>query len=291
MWQADAEYMIPSQVGDSSVQNGFTGLAFTFRSPLYTGKDWLSADGGKPFFAVLAQGSAHYRQSQVDYIEPDRALTQMRVGITGLMAKGLRHLIMANGSLSLPTASFGFRARSLRLHGSLIWRKLYHNNRLWHTLGITYTPITGKDRLLPVAGIGYTLGNEDQVQLTFPFNASYTHVFSKQFSLILRAQNMGGYHVMTADSNHREDPLRYRFNFPRTGVVGRWYGVRHTVITAEAGMTTGGRVCLDGISATQSPAPYFKLSLQVRFGDRPAAAPIMNFDPGDSGFDPAYIVE
>lgn len=291
MWQADAEYLVPSQVGDSTVQNGFTGLSFTCRTPIYTGKDWLSADGGKPFFAVLAQGSALYRQSQLDYIEPDRALSQLRIGMTGLMAKGLRQLLMANLSLSLPTESFSFRTRALRLHGSLIWRKLYHNNRLWHTLGLSYTPITGKDLILPVAGLGYTLGNEDQIQVTFPFNASYTHLFSKKFSMLVRAQNMGGYHILPADSTNREDPVFYRFNFPRIGVLGRWYGVRHTVITAEAGMTTGGRVQLDGVRDTQLPAPYFRFSLQVRFGNRPAAAPILNFDPGDSGFDPAYLVE
>lgn len=291
MWQADVEYLDPSQVGDTTMENGFTGASFTYRLPLYTGKDWLSADGGKPFFAVLAQGSLHARQSQIDFIEPDRMLTLGRFAVTGLMAKGLRHLYLANLSLSLPTESFSLNLSRLRVHGSFIWRRLYHNNRVWHTLGLTYTPITGKDLPLPVAGVGVKLGNDDQIQITFPFNASYTHLFSRKFSLSVRVQNMGGYNLLNEDSIHTEDPLVYRFRFPRAGLVGRWYTHRHVVITPEVGLTAFNRVGLDGLKFNQTPAPYFKFSIQVRFGVRPSAAPILDFDPGDSGFDPSYIVE
>ncbi|MFM1745504.1 MAG: hypothetical protein RLZZ630_1441 [Bacteroidota bacterium] len=291
MWQADVEYLDPSQVGDTTMENGFTGASFTYRLPLFTGKDWLSADGGKPFYAVLAQGSFHARQSQIDFIEPDRILTLGRVAVTGLMAKGLRHLYLANLSLSLPSESFSFNPTRLRIHGSLIWRRLYHNNRVWHTLGVTYTPITGKDLPLPVAGVGVKLGNDDQVQFTFPFNASYTHIFSRKFSLSARLQNMGGYHLLNEDTIHSEDPLVYRFRFPRAGLVARWYTHRHVLLTPEIGLTAFNRVGLDGLKYDQTPAPYFKFSIQVRFGVRPSAAPILDFDPGDSGFDPAYLVE
>lgn len=291
MWQADVECLEPSQVGDTTMENGFTGASFCYRLPIYTGKDWLSADGGKPFYAVLAQIGATARQSQLDYIEPDRVLTMGRFAVTGLMAKGLRHMFMLNGSLQLPTESFSLNPAALRFNGSFIWRKLYHNNTLWHTLGIAYTNIMGKDLPLPVAGLGIKTGNDDQIQFTFPYNASYTHLFSKNFSLILRFQNMGGYHILKSDSIHQEDPLKYRFNLPRLGLVGRWYTHRHVVITPELGLMTGGKLRLDDIKTTQSPSLYFKFSMQVRFGNRPAAAPILNFDPGDSGFDPSYLVE
>ncbi|MBL7923276.1 MAG: hypothetical protein JNL88_03670 [Bacteroidia bacterium] len=291
MWQADVEYLEPSQVRDTTMENGFTGASFTYRMPLYTGKDWLSADGGKPFFAVLAQASASVRQSQLDFLEPDRLLSLGRIGFTGLMAKGLRNLFMLNIAASLPSESFRFKATHLRPQGSLVWRKLYHNNTFWHTLGILYSPITGRDLPLPILGFGLKLGNDDQLQFTFPFNFSYTHVFSKKFSLIGRVQNMGGYHYLKADSVYREEPLVYRFRYPRLGILARYYTSRHVVITPEIALTGRGRLVLDDYKTYQTNSLFFRISLQVRFGNRPAAAPIMNFDPGDSGYDPAYLVE
>lgn len=291
MWQADVEYMEPSQVKDTTMENGFSGAAFTFRMPLYTGKDWLSADGGKPFFAVIAQGSAAARISQLDFLEPDRYLTLGRFGLSGLMAKGLRNLFMLNLSVSLPSESFSFDPGYLRYGGAFVWRKLYHNNKWWHTLGVTYSPIRGQDLPLPVIGFGVKMGNDDQVQCTFPFNLSYSHLFSKKFSLSARLQNMGGYNYLKPDSIYEESPLLYRFRIPRVGLVGRWYTYRHVVITPEIALTGKGRIAIDDYKTRQSVSLYFRLSVQVRFGNRPAAAPILNFDPGDSGFDPSYLVE
>jgi len=291
MWQADVEYLSPSQVGDTSMENGFTGAAFTWRVPIYTGKDWLAADGGKPLYAVIGQFNASARQSQIDYIAPDRILTLGRLGLTGLMAPRLRNLFLLNLSLALTTESFHVRTGGLRPNGALVWRKLYHNNRWWHTLGVTYTPVWGRDLLLPIAGIGVKLGNDDQFQFTYPFNAAFTHVFNRKTSLTVRLQNMGGYHILQPDSVHSDNPLKYRFNHPRVGLLGRFYTHRHVVITPEIGCTAFNRLELDGIRSKQKPALYFRMSIQVRFGNRPAAAPILNFDPGDFGFDPTYLVE
>ncbi len=290
-WQVEMEYLEPSQVKDTSMENGFAGGSFSFRLPLYTGKDWLSADGGKPFFAILAQGSAAYRISQLDFLEPDRILTLGRAGVTGLMAKGLRNLFMLNLNVSLPSESFAFKPSYLRPGGALVWRKLYHNNTWWHTLGILYSPISGRDLPLPLAGVGVKLGNDDQLQFTFPFNLSYTHIFSRKFSLMARIQNLGGYHYLKADSIYREEPLVYRFRYQRIGLVGRFYTDRHVVITPEIAFVGRGRLSIADYNAGQRPTFFFRISVQVRFGNRPAAAPILNFDPGDSGFDPAYLVE
>jgi hypothetical protein len=291
MWQAELEYMEPSQVKDTSMEHGFSGGTFTFRMPVYTGKDWLSADGGKPFFAVLAQASASARQTQIDYLEPDRWLTMGRLGVTGLMAKGLRHLILANISVMLPSESFQFNPGFLRPNATLIWRKLYHDNKLWHTVGIAYTPILGKEVPLPILGLGLKLGNDDQVQFTFPYNAAYTHLFSRKLSLSARAQMMGGNYFLQPDSIYTEDPLRHRFLIPRLGIVARYYTSRHVVITPEIALTGTGRLRLADDVSRLSSTLFFRISLQVRFGERPAAAPILNFDPGDSGFDPTYLTE
>lgn len=291
MWQADVEYMDPTQVQDTTVVNGFSGMGFTYRLPLFTGKDWLSADGGKPFYALLAQAGATCRQSQLDFLEPDRKLTMARISFTGLMAKGLRNLYLASISLSMPSESFRFSPRYLRPHAALVWRKLYHNNKFWHTLGIMYTPIAGRDLPLPLAGVGLKLGNDDQVQVTFPFNLAYTHRFGRYFSLTGRLQNMGGYHYLRPDRIHPDSPLLYRFRYPRLGVMARIYTLSHVVITPEIALTGRGRLELADERFFQTNALFFRLSVQVRFGKRPTAAPILNFDPGDSGFDPAYLVE
>jgi len=291
MWQADTEYLEPSEVKDTTMENGHAVTGFSFRFPIYLGKDWLSADGGKPFFAVLLNAGATAKVSQLDFLEPDRLLTVGRIGVTGLMAKGLRNLYLVQFSTSLPTESFHFELSQMRFHGAFVWRKLYHNNTWWHTLGVIYTPVMGKDLPLPMLGLGIKLGNDDQVQMTFPFNAMYTHIFNKRFSLSAKVQNTGGYHYLKADSIYQEQPLLYRFQYYRAGVLARFYTTRHVVITPEAGITATGKLQIDDYKAKQVLSPYLRISIQVRFGKRPPVAPILNFDPGDSGFDPAYIVE
>jgi hypothetical protein len=294
MWQADAEYMAPSQVVDTTFKNGFTGAAFTFRLPLYTGKDWLSADGGKPFFAILAQAGTSARQSQVDYLEPDRVLTISKIGFTGLMATGassLRNLYMAQFTASLPTENYWLNLSYAHFHGAVLWRRLYHNNRFWHTLGIIYTPINGNDRIFPILGGGYKLGNEDQIQLTFPFNFTYTHLFTRKVSLSLKLNANGGYYYLRKDTLHTDDPLIYRLRYPKVSVMARYYTDRHVVLIPEIGLCGKSKLQLAEKKDTQLSTFYFKFSLQVRFGKRPTASPILNFDPGDSGFDPSYLVE
>lgn len=294
MWQAEAEYFPPSQVIDTTSQNGFTGASFSFRVPVFTGKDWLSADGGKPFYALLAHAGVNARQSQIDYIEPDRVLTVLRAGITGLMATGpssLRNLYLLQFSVSSPSEDFALDPGLLRFHGAGIWRHLYHNNRFWHTLGLVYTPVTGRDMLFPVIGGGYKLGNEDQIQVTFPFNFAYTHLFSRKFSLSVRLNQAGSYYELKRDTIHPENPLIYRQRYPRLSLVARYITDRNVVLTPEAGVTGRSHLKLGETESTQLSSFYLKLTLQVRFGKRPAASPILNFDPGDSGFDPSYLVE
>jgi len=294
MWQADVEYLTPSQVGDTTIKNGYTGGSFNYRLPLYIGKDWLSADGGKPFIAVLAQAGTTVRKTEINYVEPNRILTNSKISFTGMIATGassLRNLYLLQLSASLPTENFWFKPEYIRPHGALIWRKLYHNNRFWHTLGIAYSPLAGTDLPLPIIGAGYKINKENQIQFTFPYNAAYSHMFGKQFSLSLKLNVIGGYNYLKQDALHFNDPLIYRQRYPKFSIVGRYYTDRHVVLTPEIGLTGKGKLMLDDVKSQQASAFYFKLSLQVRFGKRPAAAPILNFDPGDSGFDPNYLLE
>lgn len=291
-WQAEADYFAPTQVKDTTMEYGFAGGNFRFHFPLYLGKDWLSADGGRPFIGFLANAGVSARQTQMNYLKPNRLLTNPRLGFTALMATGpssLRNLYLLQASFSMPSESFQFDPGFIRPHGTLLWRKLYHNNRLWHTLGLTYTGITGKNLLLPVLGAGYKLGNDDQVQFLFPFNVAYTHMFSKKLSMSVKANMQGSYYYLDSDTSDNSPLFRQRFL--RISVLARYYTDRFVVLIPEAGLTTEGQLRLDGRKDSQLNSVYFKFSLQVRFGKRPAASPIMNFDPGDSGYDPNYIVE
>jgi hypothetical protein len=59
----------------------------------------------------------------------------------------------------------------------------------------------------------------------------------------------------------------------------------------EGGVTSTANLEVNDAKFYQSPSLYVKVGFQIRFGARPPAAPILNFDPGESGFDPNYIVE
>lgn len=290
MWNAEADYLAPSQIEDTTLKNGYTGASFNLRFPIFRGKDWLSADGGKPYFALIANTGGNIKQSQIDYIEPDRLLTLYKLGLTGMMATGvssLRNLWLIQVTGSSPAQDFNF---VLRIHGSAIWRKLYHNNRVWHTLGLTYSPVFGKDLILPVVGGGYKINNENQVQLTFPFNFAYTYLLSRQFSFSAKVINNGFYYKLEKDQ-FRDHDYFYRYNSQRIAVSARYITDLNVVWTPEIGLTNKAHLELDDVKNRQLSSLYFKLTFQVRFGKRPAASPIMNFDPGDSGFDPSYLVE
>jgi hypothetical protein len=291
MWQIDGEYLPATQIKDSSVSNGFTGANFAMRVPIWKKKDWLDASGGKPFVAVLTHFGLSARQTQIDFFEPNQNLTVAKMGVSGVMAKGLRNLYLMQGFLSMPTSDFSIQLNHTRYHATGLWRHLYHNNRWWHTLGITYSPIFGKDYILPIVGAGVQLSNENQLQFTFPFNITYTHLFTKKLSVSMKINNFGGYNYFKSDSLNNSDWSIYRFNYKRGSVLLRYYTDRFVVFTMEGGVTSTANLEVNDAKFYQSPSIYVKVGFQIRFGARPPAAPILNFDPGESGFDPNYIVE
>ena len=291
MWQIDGEYLPASQIKNSTVSNGFTGANFAMRVPIWKKKDWLDASGGKPFIAVLSHFGVSGRQTQINFFDPNQNLTVSKFGVSGVMAKGLRNLYLMQGFVSMPTSDFSIQLNHVRFHATGLWRHLYHNNRWWHTLGLTYSPIFGKDRILPIVGAGVQLSNENQLQFTFPFNVTYTHLFTKKLSVSLRANNFGGYNFFKSDSLNNNDWSIYRFNYKRGSVMLRYYTDRFVVFTMEGGVTTTANLQINDTKFNQVPSIYLKVGFQIRFGARPPAAPILNFDPGESGFDPNYIVE
>jgi hypothetical protein len=291
MWQVEGEYLPASQIKDSSVSNGFTGSNFSLRVPVWKKKDWLDASGGKPFIAVLSHFGVSGRQTQIDFFEPNQNFTVSKFGVSGVMAKGLRNLYLMQGFVSMPTSDFSIQLNHIRFHATGLWRHLYHNNRWWHTLGITYSPIFGKDYILPIAGAGVQLSNENQLQFTFPFNLTYTHMFTKKLSVSLKANNFGGYNFFKSDSLNNSDWSIYRFNYKRGSIMLRYYTDRFVVFTMEGGVTSTANLQINEMKYYQVPSLYVKVGFQIRFGARPPAAPILNFDPGESGFDPNYIVE
>ena len=291
MWQIDGEFLPATQIGDSTVSNGFTGGNFSMRVPIWKKKDWLDASGGKPFIAVLTHFGVSARQTQIDFFQPNQLFTTPKFGVSGVMAKGLRNLYLMQGFLSMPTSDFSVQINHLRYHGTALWRHLYHNNKWWHTLGLTYSPVFGKDYVLPIVGAGVQLSNENQLQFTFPFNVTYTHMFTRKFSLSFKINNSGGYNFFTSDSINNNDWSIYRYNYKRGSILIRYYTDRFVVFTLEGGATSWADLNINDQAYQQHPSFYVRMGFQIRFGSRPPVAPILNFDPGESGFDPNYIVE
>jgi hypothetical protein len=291
MWQIEGDYLPATQINDTTLSNGFTGTNFSMRIPIWKKKDWLDASGGKPFIALLSHYGLSARRTQINFFQPNQNLTVSKFGVSGVMAKGLRNLYLVQGFISMPTTNFSLQLNHMRYHGSVLWRHLYHNNRWWHTLGVTYSPVFGKDLLLPIVGAGIQLSNENQLQFTFPFNVTYTHLFTKKLSVSLKANNFGGYNFFKSDSVDNNNWSIYRFNYKRASVMLRYYTDRFVVFTMEGGVTSTGDLKVNDIPYQQRSSIYLKVGFQIRFGKRPPAAPILNFDPGESGYDPNYIVE
>jgi len=291
MWQIEGDYLPATQINDTTLSNGYTGTNFSMRVPIWKKKDWLDAIGGKPFIALLSHYGLSARRTQINFFQPNQNLTVSKFGVSGVMAKGLRNLYLVQGFISMPTTNFSLQLNHMRYHGSVLWRHLYHNNRWWHTLGVTYTPVFGKDLLLPIVGAGIQLSNENQLQFTFPFNVTYTHLFTKKLSVSLKANNFGGYNFFKSDSVDNNNWSIYRFNYKRGSVMLRYYTDRFVVFTMEGGVTATGDLKVNDIPYQQRSSIYLKVGFQIRFGKRPPAAPILNFDPGESGYDPNYIVE
>jgi hypothetical protein len=291
MWQIEGDYLPATQINDTTLSNGYTGTNFSMRIPIWKKKDWLDATGGKPFIALLSHYGLSARRTQINFFQPNQNLTVSKFGVSGVMAKGLRNLYLVQGFVSMPTTNFSLQLNHMRYHGSVLWRHLYHNNRWWHTLGVTYSPVFGKDLLLPIVGAGIQLSNENQLQFTFPFNVTYTHLFTKKLSVSLKANNFGGYNFFKSDSVDNNNWSIYRFNYKRGSVMLRYYTDRFVVFTMEGGVTSTGDLKVNDIPYQQRSSIYLKVGFQIRFGKRPPAAPILNFDPGESGYDPNYIVE
>lgn len=107
----------------------------------------------------------------------------------------------------------------------------------------------------------------------------------------LKVNNFGGYNFFKSDSLNNNEWSLYRFNYKRGTVMLRYYTDRFVVFTLEGGVTTTANIAVNDLKFYQIPSAYLKAGFQIRFGERPPAAPILNFDPGESGFDPNYIVE
>lgn len=288
--QTSAEYLAPSEVREEGREHGFTRYDCQLHFPLYIGKDWLRAEGETPLFAVLAGAGASLLVSQGQYLDPDRALTKPVAGITALAAYGKRNLYLLQAGCNLPTEKFNVEPLYLRYSGTVMWRHL-HRNGWWHSLGITYTPVYGNEKILPLLGIGKSLGRNDQLQACFPYSLSYSHRFNE--SLVIQAQLIqeGFHYLLNPAPSGAEDYPIYRQWQSRIGLTMRWYSYRHLILLPEIGIALPSNLKTDDIRSEQISTAYARVTLQYRFGNRPAAAPILDFDPGLNAFTPNYIGE
>ncbi len=283
---ASVLHRIATQVGDSTVKYGFDEASFGFKIPLYTGKDWLSADGNKPFFAVLFNSQGAVKQTSGDFFFNKKQLLRANAGASALLAVGLRNLYMATVQTGLTEDVDAINVTRLRYSGNIFWRHR-NNDQFNYTLGLSYSYVYGRNYFLPVIGIGYHFTKEDFVNVVLPFNIHYTHTFSRRLALSVFVKPEGGSYFINYpwnDSINIADVLFKQRSF-QIGSSLRYSSYSHVILIPEIGVTGKTRLALDDFKTTAQPALYFKLTFRYRFGKRATAAPILNFDPGTFGME------
>lgn len=279
-------HRVATQVGDSTVKYGFDEASFGFKFPLYTGKDWLSADGNKPFFAVLFNTQGAVKQTSGDFFFKNKQLLRANAGASALLAVGLRNLYMASFQTGLTEDLEAINTSRLRYSGNAFWRHR-SNDQFNYTLGLSYSYVYGRNFFLPILGVGYHFTKEDLVNVVLPFNIHYTHTFSRRLALSVFVKPEGGSYYVNYpvnDSLKIVDVLFRQRSF-QLGTSLRYSAYSHVILIPEIGIAGKTRISLDDFKTTAQPALYFKLSFRYRFGERATAAPILNFDPGTFGME------
>ena len=142
-------HQVATQVGDSTVKFGFDEASFGFKFPLYTGKDWISADGNKPFFAVLFNSQGSVKQTSGDFFFKNKQLLHADAGASALLAVGLRNLYMVSFKTGLREDLDAINLTRLRFSGNAFWRHR-SNDQFNYTLGLSYSYIYGRNIFLPI---------------------------------------------------------------------------------------------------------------------------------------------
>lgn len=283
---ANVTHRVATQVGDSTVKYGFDEASFGFKFPIYTGKDWLSADGNIPFFAVLFNSQGLVKQTTGDLFFKNKQLLRADAGATALLAVGLRNLYMVSFKTLLMEDLEAINPARLRYNGNIFWRHR-SNDQFNYTLGASYSYVYGRNVLLPIIGLGYHFTKEDAVNVVLPFNIHYTHKFDRRISLsVFLKPNGGAYYLQyhLNDSVKIPDVLFRQRSF-QLGISLRYKSYSHIVLIPEIGIAGKTHLSLDNYKTTTQPSVYVKLGLRYRFGKRATAAPILNFDPGDFGIE------
>lgn len=283
---------VATQVGDSTVKYGFDEASFGFKFPLYTGKDWLDATNGKPFFAVLFNSQGSVKQTSGDFFFKNKQLLRADAGAAALLAVGLRNLYLVSFKTLLMEVIAAIQPTRLRYSGNAFWRHR-KNDQFNFTLGLSYSYVYGRNIFLPILGIGYHFTKEDVVNVVLPFNIHYTHLFDRRFSLsVFLKPNGGAYYLQHQlnDSVMITDVLFRQRNF-QIGTSLTYKSFTHIVLIPEIGIAGKTHLTLDDYTSTTQPSVYVKLGIRYRFGKRATAAPILNFDPGNFGIEENNYLE
>ncbi len=283
---ASVMHPVATQVGDSTVKYGFDDGSIGIKFPLFVGKDWMSAGGNKPLFAVLFNAQASVKQTNGDLFYKNKQLLCANAGATAMLAVGLRNLYFVSVQPLLMEDIESIKPTRIRYSGNALWRHRSHD-QFNYTLGFSYSYVYGRARFLPVLGFGYHFTREDVVNVTLPFNIYYTHQFSKQLSLSLFIKPNGGSYYTEQqlnDSVKITDVLFGQTNFQLgTSLIYKSYS--NLILIPEIGFAGKTHLSFDDYKTTTQPSVYVKLGIRYRFGKRATAAPILSFDPGDFGIE------
>jgi len=280
------QHSIATQVGDSTVKYGFDEASLGFKFPLYTGKDWMSAGGNKPLFAVLMNSQGSVKQTSGDFFFKNKQLLRANAGASALLAVGLRNLYMVSVQTGLAEDLTSINPTRLRFSGNAFWRHRNHD-QFNYTLGVSYSYVYGRNVLLPILGFGYHFTKADFVNVVLPFNIHYTHRFDRRVSLSAFLKPDGGSYYLNYQLNDsvKIADVVFRQRSFHLGVSLNYKTFSHFIFIPEIGLANKTRFAIDEYKTTSPPSLYFKLGLRYRFGKRATAAPILNFDPGDFGIE------
>lgn len=281
-FKVNAEGQIASQVDTFESKWGYEKAEAEFGIPLYHGKDWLTSTGNTPLIGVTLQGAGSILHPEGGFIDDSKQLIRLRLGSNFIYSRGLRNLYFLNAQGIVARELDLFSLSGVYINGSAFWRHRQNDQFGW-TLGVLYTSMLGKNKLLPLAGINWRPQKENLVSILFPAYIKYTHFFGRSTSLSVTLKPNGGFYKLNTSVNDTSKVNQVLFShrnifLSATVLVKLSYQLS---IEPEVGWASGTRLSIDGTVYNTSPSLFARIALRYKFGQRANVAPILDFDPAD----------
>jgi hypothetical protein len=278
----NAEDRIASQVDTFENKFGYYRGEGTINIPVYRGKDWLTATGNTPLIGVTLQAAASLMQPQGDFLPDTLQLLRARGGVNFIYSKGLRNLFTLNVQGVAAHEVESFSLGGAYINGSAFWRHRF-NDQFSTTLGLAYTSVFARNRLLPLAGITWRPLKEDLFIILFPAYLQYTHFFGRSTALSVSARPFGGIYTMDFPVNDsiRLEDVTFRHREFQVALKLRVKISYQLSVEPEGGFSGPVHLEIADQEYKTSSSAFIRMMIRYKFGQRANVAPILDFDPAD----------